>query len=114
MNLCGPRNWLEFFHVAIIRKWGGGEYILIECAKPSEVYGRLFYYYPGSADFDKIIGIYDSLYSLFLGLRECFRRRVYFYEGDSEKLKINYKESDIIMTAYNQHSPYWNLFSQLE
>lgn len=88
---------------------GGGEYFLIDCNAAGDSYGRIFYYSIGDIDFDRIISIYDSLYTLFLGVLENNKNGNYTYDTQGI-LKVNYDRSTQVMKALNPVSGYWKLF----
>jgi len=88
---------------------GGGEYFLIDCDSVGDSYGRIFYHSIGEVDFDRIISIYDSLYTLFLGVLENNKDGNYTYDTQGI-LKRNYDRSTQVMKALNPVSGYWKLF----
>lgn len=90
---------------------GGGEFFLIETDTLASAYGRIFYHSVGAVDFELVIDIYDSLYSLFMTTLQCFKMGVYKFQNGTEYLET----TDVrlfyeIGKRYNPFSAYWNLY----
>jgi hypothetical protein len=88
---------------------GGGEYFLIECDAALDTYGCIYYHSIGQVDFDRIISIYDSLYTLFAGVLENNKNGNYTYDAQGI-LEVEYDRSSQVMKALNPVSGYWKLF----
>ncbi len=87
---------------------GGGDYFLIEGNNNSASYAQIFFHSIISPEFNREIAIYDSLYSLFLTMYECFVNEIYSYSngqfdsGDTmEEIKM--------AASLNPKSDYWRL-----
>jgi SMI1 / KNR4 family (SUKH-1) len=90
---------------------GGGEFFLIETGKSEPTYGRIYYHSIGAIDFKKIIDIYDSLYTLFMTILQCFQMKILQYEKETSYLSNS--DFTAFLKVGKQNNPlssYWNLY----
>ena len=94
-------------HFPLFRS-GTGEFLLIDCYEDSPTYKMILFHSVGSIDFDLIISKYDSLHTLITSTRECFRKKIYYYEKGI--LETDYDLELEVFKKNNPQSAYWKLF----
>jgi hypothetical protein len=90
---------------------GGGEYFLIECDYSKNSFGKIIYFSNGSPHFNRMISIYDSLYTLFKTIYECNESGAFSYLSKKWMLDINRSGANKISRKLNPFSDYWKLFA---
>ncbi len=89
---------------------GGGEYFLIDCDNSKSSFGRIIYFSHGAVDFNRMISIYDSLYSLFQTIFECNKSGAFNYTTEKGILDFDSTKKNQISSKLNPLSDYWKLF----
>ena len=90
---------------------GGGEYYLLECDASSATFGRIIIFDIGSVDFERTIGMYDSLGTLFQTVLKAYEDGL-FRVGDHGYLEVSdYKELSRLKKEFNPQSDYWRLYN---
>ena len=89
---------------------GGGDFFLIECDQASNDYGKIYFYCPSAVDFQMIISMYDSLYSLFQGIYECNKQGICEYDSNTGMWERDKMKVFEIEKRLNPSSEYWKLF----
>jgi hypothetical protein len=89
---------------------GGGEYYLLECDASSAAFGRIIFFDIGSVDFERTVGMYDSLGKLFQTVLKAYEDGL-FRVGDHGYLEVSdYKELSRLKKEFNPGSDYWRLY----
>jgi SMI1 / KNR4 family (SUKH-1) len=89
---------------------GGGEYFLIDCDSSKSSFGKIIYFSRGAVDFNRMISIYDSLYTLFQTIYECNKSGVFNYNTEKGILDYDNLKKNKISRELNPLSDYWKLF----
>lgn len=85
---------------------GGGDFLLIDCDKESETYGKILIYAP-ALEIVEPTTIYSSLINLFMVSIRAFMVGAYMYDQDCE-LEIDYEKLREEAKIIEPYIPYWD------
>lgn len=97
------RYWNETFFPIFLN--GAGDWLLLDT-----ITRRVFFYYPGSVDFDTVISIYDNEETMIETNVRCYATGVFYIENNL--FQCHWKLFQKIGKSLNPNSDYWNIFKE--